>query len=440
MGKKIWMLLFLLHGILWVSVLEEAFAGNKVDGLASSNQTISFDFLPDRRLGDPPFVLSASASSGLPVHFRVMSGSATIQNDTVILTGAGTVVIRAFQEGNAQYAAAPEVERFFNVNKANQVITFDNVPNLTLLQSPYQLSARSSSGLRVELSVASGPATVSGTWVNLKGEGLVTIRAYQAGNDHYNSAPYVSQSFHVSKVEQTITFADLSERVQAGDDFALVATSSSGLPVTCQILSGPAAMRNSTIVTLLGIGRVRVQASQAGNNFYYPASIDSFFCIRPVKPFITAQGLILSSSSLDNNQWYLDGKLLMGADTRALQVSQEGRYTVQVINRDPVCGSSAMSDPFDVLIAGQESPTGQVWVVAPNPAHHDICIQANEIDANKPLTFILYNRLGQAVATHQAMLEKGGNCLMPVAHLPSGMYLLQIKADRRTEWKKVIIH
>jgi hypothetical protein len=440
MGKKIKMLLFLIHGILWLSVLGEAFAVNKTDGLASSNQTISFDFLLDRRLGDPPFVLSASASSGLPVHFRIISGSATIQNDTVTLTGAGTVVIRAFQEGNAQYAAAPEVERSFNVNKANQVITFDNVPNLTLLQSPYQLSARSSSGLPVELSVASGPATVSGAWVNLKGEGLVTIRAYQAGNASYNSAPYVSRTFHVSKVEQTITFADLSERVQAGDDFALLATSSSGLPVTCQILSGPAAMRNTTVVTLLGIGKVRVQASQAGNSFYYPASIDSFFCIRPVKPFITAQGLILSSSSLDNNQWYLEGKLIAGADTRALQVSQAGRYTVEVTNPDPMCGSSAMSDPFDVLISSLEDINDAEWIIAPNPVRDFICIQAGERVSKAPLSFVLYNYTGRVVAEQKAVLEKGRNCLIPVSQFTTGVYLLQIKADERTEWKRVLIH
>jgi hypothetical protein len=439
MGNKIKMLLFLLHGILWLPVLGEVFAVSKVDGLALSDQTISFDYLPDRRLGDPPFVLIASASSGLPVHFRIISGNATIQHDTVTLTGAGTVVIRAFQEGNAQYAAAPEVERSFNVNKANQVITFDDVPNLTLLQSPYQLSALSNSGLPVELSVASGPATVSGTWVNLKGEGLVTIRAYQAGNDLYNSAPYVSQSFHVSKVEQTITFLDLSERVQAGDDFALLATSSSGLPVTCQILSGPAAMRNSTIVTLLGIGRVRVQATQVGNNFYYPASIDSFFCIRPVKPFITAQGLILNSSSLYNNQWFLDGKLILGADTRALQVSREGSYTVQVINPDPMCGSSAMSDPLEVSISSLEKVTSSDWNIAPNPVQDYICIQAEERVAKNLVSFVLYNYTGQIVAEQKAMLESGRNCLMPVAHLPAGVYSLQIKAEKRTEWKKVLI-
>ena len=89
------------------------------------NQTISFAPLPDRLTTDPPFGLSATASSGLPVSFEVVSGPATLAGTTVTLTGqTGTVIIRASQDGNVQYNAATPIEQSFEVlEPANQLPT-----------------------------------------------------------------------------------------------------------------------------------------------------------------------------------------------------------------------------------------------------------------------------------------------------------------------------
>jgi arabinogalactan endo-1,4-beta-galactosidase len=87
----------------------DAFALNAVA------QTITFGPLSDKQAGDVPFALSATASSGLPVSFSVISGPATILGNTVTLTGVGLVVIRAGQPGDATYEAAPDVDRSFSV-------------------------------------------------------------------------------------------------------------------------------------------------------------------------------------------------------------------------------------------------------------------------------------------------------------------------------------
>ena len=78
-------------------------------------QTITFGQLSDKQAGDAPFVLSATASSGLPVGFNVLSGPATVLGSTVTITGEGLVVIRASQSGDATYDAAPNVDRSFTV-------------------------------------------------------------------------------------------------------------------------------------------------------------------------------------------------------------------------------------------------------------------------------------------------------------------------------------
>src|SRR5581483_3840430 len=64
---------------------------------AKTNQTISFGALAGKNYGDPPFTVSATASSGLPVSFSILSGPATISNTTVTITGAGTVTVEASQ-------------------------------------------------------------------------------------------------------------------------------------------------------------------------------------------------------------------------------------------------------------------------------------------------------------------------------------------------------
>jgi hypothetical protein len=83
-----------------------------------TGQTINFAPLPDKASGDPPFVLSAMASSGLPVTFTVVSGPASIAGSTLTISGVGAVVIDALQAGNSNYFAAPDVIQSFNVNRS----------------------------------------------------------------------------------------------------------------------------------------------------------------------------------------------------------------------------------------------------------------------------------------------------------------------------------
>ncbi len=81
-------------------------------------QTITFPAIPNHMLGDAPFTLSATASSGLAVSYAVTSGPATVAGNVVTLTGAGTVTIQASQAGNTTYAAATPVSQTFTVSPA----------------------------------------------------------------------------------------------------------------------------------------------------------------------------------------------------------------------------------------------------------------------------------------------------------------------------------
>ena len=79
------------------------------------SQTISFDRPADLGLGAPPFTLSATASSGLPVSFSLLSGPAILTGNSVEVTGAGPITLQANQAGDAFFLPATPANQSFNV-------------------------------------------------------------------------------------------------------------------------------------------------------------------------------------------------------------------------------------------------------------------------------------------------------------------------------------
>ena len=107
---------------------------------SSNSQAINFPTILDKLTTDPDFQINATASSGLPVDFELLSGPATLSGNTVSLTGqVGTVSIRATQGGNSEFDPAPPVTRSFNVSQDNPG-ECNTVVNLALNKSASQSS------------------------------------------------------------------------------------------------------------------------------------------------------------------------------------------------------------------------------------------------------------------------------------------------------------
>jgi DNA-binding beta-propeller fold protein YncE/fibronectin type 3 domain-containing protein/cytochrome c551/c552 len=89
---------------------------NQLDDLNScTNQSLTLAPVSDKYVNDAPFALMATATSGLPVTYSVLSGPATINGTTVTLTGAGTVIVAANQSGDAIFCSASQVTQSFTV-------------------------------------------------------------------------------------------------------------------------------------------------------------------------------------------------------------------------------------------------------------------------------------------------------------------------------------
>lgn len=84
--------------------------------IAKASQVITFAPLSNRKTTDPPFTLTATSSSTLPVSFTSSNVEvATVTNSTVTLVGSGSTIITALQGGDANYAAAAPVAQSLNV-------------------------------------------------------------------------------------------------------------------------------------------------------------------------------------------------------------------------------------------------------------------------------------------------------------------------------------
>lgn len=161
-------------------------------------QSILFDPLPDRTFGEAPFVITATASSGLPVSFVAFSGTCRVDGNGVTLLSAGPCTIEAQQPGNDDYFPATAVAQEFEIHPATQAITFAPLPDQFFGAEPFVISATASSALTVTLTTtASTACSLDGNVVTLLSAGRCAITAHQGGNGNYTPAPNVTRTFMV---------------------------------------------------------------------------------------------------------------------------------------------------------------------------------------------------------------------------------------------------
>jgi uncharacterized repeat protein (TIGR03803 family) len=100
------------------------------------DQAISFTNPGSRVVGNAPFELSATATSGLGVTFEATSSNVTISGSTATLIRAGVANIKATQAGDASYYPADPVELSFCINPSKpSIITSGALPNKILTSS-----------------------------------------------------------------------------------------------------------------------------------------------------------------------------------------------------------------------------------------------------------------------------------------------------------------
>ncbi len=457
-----------------------------------ADQTISFPAIAAKIFGDAPFDLTtlASASSGLPVTFYLVSGPATLSGKVVTITGVGDIIVKASQAGNNNFNSANDVSQTIAVLKADPKVTWLNPSDITyptaLSDSQLNASAKGvdnqtlsgvfvyspaagatlSAGSSQTLSVTFTPtdtndynpvtqtvkinvlkadqtinwenpaditygtllsdtqlnatvsvsgatpagvltySPVSGTKLNAGLSQTLTVTV--AGTSDYNSATK-SVSINVLKADQAVSFSALGDKHLGDSDFSVSATADSGLAVVFTAnLSGVCTVSGST-VHIVGVGVCAITAQQIGDDNYNTAtpvtqSFNVTDVIAPVAGNLTWSTVNHSSnnpvSPVENN--YTIPTPLMGSDVfTSLSVS----VTDLDLNKTDV----------PVFIDGLSEPNGVmhysngVWSYVPgtpvvfSDGTHDLVATFRD-NSNNSLTLtaeFVVDREAPVIATHE---------------------------------------
>jgi hypothetical protein len=265
-------------------IIQATQAGNGVYGPAPAvnlafwvnhaAQTITFPAIPTPQVVLTSVGLTATASSGLTVNFASTTPTiCSVSGTTASSLLSGSCTIQATQTGNSAYGPAPAVNRSFTVTGEAQTITFPTIATQTALTS-VGLTATASSGLAVTYaSTTPTICSVAGTTASSLISGDCIIQATQPGNTVYAAAPAVSRAFWVNHATQTITFPAIATPQIALTGVNLTATASSGLAVS-YVSTTPTycTVSGSTAMPILASGTCTIEATQAGNSAYGPAT------------------------------------------------------------------------------------------------------------------------------------------------------------------------
>lgn len=285
------------------------------------NQTITFPDPSSITFGEASTVdLTATASSGLAVSYEITLGTsiATLNGDSVVVTGAGTVTVRATQEGDATFAPAAPVDRSFEVFKADQVITYFGETNTEGFQQTtkptlpsgtapdisgsgvirdksigggsFSLVSAVNSGIEVSYAIAptngilpasrptkptvqpvtidniSGTITLSNNSSDSAQVILVPTAPASANYNALTAATAYAAGYYRSftvRANQTISFnIDALQDKQLGDRAFTPVVNNAFTPVTISVTSGPAYVINpaSNLISIYGIGYVNLRA------------------------------------------------------------------------------------------------------------------------------------------------------------------------------------
>ena len=246
------------------------------------SQTVSFTSSNPSpvTVGGATYIPTATASSGLAVAVTLdgTSTGCSLSAGVVSFTAVGTCKVDANQSGDANYNAALQAQQSITVAKGNQTITFSALANKTFDQGPITVSATASSGLAVSyISTTLSICTVgaSSGVVTFVAVGSCSITAGQAGDSNWNAATQVSQSFTISKGNQTITFtsSNPSPVTVGGATYTPTATSPAGLTVAIALDgTSTGCSLSAGVVSFTAVGTCKVDANQGGSTNYNAAT------------------------------------------------------------------------------------------------------------------------------------------------------------------------
>lgn len=243
----------------------------------SEAQSVTFPALPSITYGSANSTIklnaisSAGSASQFPITYTWI-GPADIQGSTLTITGAGSVIVTATQEGNNTYAAATATQTLtvkpavLTITATNTTVPFGTLPSTFSYTATGFVGTDSTAIFGNNGPAFSTPATTS----SAPGRYPINVTQGQLSAQNYTFV-FVPGVLTIEQIPQTITFPEVPALTGSlGNTYQLQATASSGLPVQYSA-TGPVTILAGGILYVNGPGTATLTASQPGNTDYAAA-------------------------------------------------------------------------------------------------------------------------------------------------------------------------
>ena len=408
--------------------------------IAPAEQELYLERIDDKLTTDEPFTLIASSTSDLPVGFRILRGLAAVNSDGVLtVEGEGEVVVEVYQEGNANYYSADPVQQEFlvlAVNKESQSITVKDVPDTVIVGETLTLDIAVSSDLPPVVLVA-GPATLDEGIITFNQVGEVTLQISQPGTTEYNAAPTFSKAITVlatrpttNPLAQNLVYGSADRAY--GDRVEVRALS--GLPLTLEVLEGPAVVTDEGLIEMTGVGRVRVKTTQPGNEQY--AAIDEVIEFDVAK---AAQEIVFEVTQLTDSTFLLQAVAASGLPVVYSVLSGEAAIsgdTLYVVGSAVVTAAQEGNENYQSADSQSRTFTGQVVTATEEDITDVVKIYPNpspaifRIELAWPTAETRYRIInGQGQRVGEGTL-RSSEATVDLSSLATGTYVLRLQTDR----------
>lgn len=256
-----------------------------------ADQTITFPQPGTQTFGTTP-TLSVTATSGLPIEFSSSTtGVCTITSGGALtFITSGTCTIDANQSGNGSFFAAPTVSRTFTVAAIvpNAPVigtaTAGNTQATVSFTAPDSTGGAALSGYTVTASPGGATGTGASSPITVTGltNGVAYTFTVTATNSAGTGAASAASNTVTPAEPQTITFPNpgtqtfgTTPTLSAGATSNLTVTFTSSTTGVCSVTSGG-------LLTFVTAGTCTINADQAGNSAWLPASqVSRSFTVSP---------------------------------------------------------------------------------------------------------------------------------------------------------------
>jgi hypothetical protein len=229
--------------------------------------------------------VSWSANTGCSTS-SVSGNSPETASCTTSILGGGTDTVTATYTASDSNHTTASGSTTQTVNPATQSITVTQAaPASAAYNSSFTVSATASSSLAVSIATTgscSGSGSGSASITMTSGSGSCLVTFSQAGNANYSAASNVNETTNATLASQSISVSTPAPAHAIADSsFTVVASASSGLPVTfavapstvCSITSSTATSATVMIAKTAAVNKVcTITMSQSGNSNYSAAA------------------------------------------------------------------------------------------------------------------------------------------------------------------------